>query len=86
MALFSLQLPAYCLGTRELHKTSHFVDLHRKRAIASWARGGHIDEAEMLLRLFEFDGRANQETLRSLETMKNPPERAVALIAHIAAN
>ena len=28
---------------------------------------------------------ANQETLRLLETMKNPPERAVALIAHIAA-
>jgi hypothetical protein len=64
MALFSLQLPAYCLGTRESHKTSHFVDLHRKRAIASWARRGHIDESEMLLRLFQFDGRANQE-LRS---------------------
>ena len=40
---------------------------------------------EMLLRFFEFDGWANRETLRSLETMMNPPERAVALIAHIAA-
>jgi uncharacterized damage-inducible protein DinB len=40
---------------------------------------------EMLLRFLEFDRWANQETLRSLETMTNPPERAVALIAHIAA-
>lgn len=40
---------------------------------------------EMLLRFFEFDGWANQQTLRSLETMTNPPERAVALIAHVAA-
>lgn len=40
---------------------------------------------EMLLRFFEFDIWANQQTLRSLETMTNPPERAVALIAHIAA-
>jgi len=40
---------------------------------------------EMLLRLLEFDIWANQQTLRSLEAMKNPPERAVALIAHIAA-
>jgi len=40
---------------------------------------------EMLLRFLEFDNWANQETLRSLETMTNPPERAVALIAHIAA-
>jgi uncharacterized damage-inducible protein DinB len=44
-----------------------------------------MDKTEMLLRFFEFDGWANQETLRSLETMKNLPERAVALIAHIAA-
>jgi uncharacterized damage-inducible protein DinB len=44
-----------------------------------------MDMTEMLLRFFEFDGWANQETLRSLETMTNPPERAVALIAHIAA-
>jgi len=44
-----------------------------------------MDNTEMLLRLFEFDRWANEETLRSLETMKNPPERAVALIAHIAA-
>ena len=40
---------------------------------------------EMLLRFFEFDGWANQETLRSLETLTSPPERAVALVAHIAA-
>ena len=40
---------------------------------------------EMLLRFFEFDTWANRETLRSLETMTNPPERAVALMAHIAA-
>lgn len=40
---------------------------------------------EMLLRFFEFDGWANQETLRSLQTMTSPPERGVALIAHIAA-
>jgi len=39
----------------------------------------------MLLRFFEFDAWANRETLRSLEAMTNPPERAVALIAHIAA-
>lgn len=39
---------------------------------------------ELLLRLFEFDGWANQETLRSIETMPSPPERGVALIAHIA--
>jgi len=39
----------------------------------------------MLLRFFEFDAWANQETLRSIEAMTNPPERAVALIAHIAA-
>jgi uncharacterized damage-inducible protein DinB len=38
-----------------------------------------------MLRFFEFDGWANQETLRSLETMMSPPERAVSLIAHIAA-
>ena len=44
-----------------------------------------MDKTEMLLRFFEFDGWANQETLRSLEAMKNPPERAVALIAHITA-
>ncbi len=40
---------------------------------------------EMLLRFFEFDRWANQESLRSLETMKDPPQRAVALLAHIAA-
>jgi len=40
---------------------------------------------EMLLRFFEFDGWANQQALRSLETMTSPPERAVSLIAHIAA-
>lgn len=40
---------------------------------------------EMLLRFFEFDGWANQETLHSLETLTSPPERAVALVAHIAA-
>ena len=44
-----------------------------------------MDNTQMLLRFFEFDAWANQATLRSLETMKNPPERAVALIAHIAA-
>jgi hypothetical protein len=44
-----------------------------------------MDMTEMLLRLFEFDGWANQETLRLLETMANLPERAAALIAHIAA-
>ena len=44
-----------------------------------------MDMPEMLLRFFEFDGWANQETLRSFETMPSPPERAVALIAHIAA-
>ncbi len=41
--------------------------------------------AATLLRFFEFDGWANQETLRSLEMMADPPERAVALMAHIAA-
>jgi hypothetical protein len=41
--------------------------------------------SEMLLRFFEFDRWANRESLRSLEMMTNPPERAVALIAHIAA-
>ena len=40
---------------------------------------------EMLLRFLEFDLWANRETLRSLETMPHPPERAVALLAHIAA-
>ncbi len=40
---------------------------------------------DMLLRFFEFDSWANQQALRSLETMTNPPERAVALMAHIAA-
>ena len=44
-----------------------------------------MDTTEMLLRFFEFDRWANQETWSSLETMKNPPERAMALIAHIAA-
>lgn len=40
---------------------------------------------EMLLRFFEFDRWANHESLRSLEGMTNPPERAIAVIAHIAA-
>jgi uncharacterized damage-inducible protein DinB len=40
---------------------------------------------EMLLRFFEFDRWANHESMHSLEQMTNPPERAVALIAHIAA-
>lgn len=40
---------------------------------------------EMLLRFFEFDRWANHETMHSLEQMTNPPDRAVALIAHIAA-
>lgn len=40
---------------------------------------------EVLLRLFEFDIWANQEALRSLEAMASPPERAVALAAHIVA-
>jgi uncharacterized damage-inducible protein DinB len=40
---------------------------------------------EMLLRFFEFDRWANHESLRSLEAMTNPPERAIAVIAHIAA-
>jgi len=44
-----------------------------------------MDMPEMLLRFFEFDGWANRETLRSLQTMTNPPDRGVALIAHIAA-
>lgn len=40
---------------------------------------------EMLLRFLEFDNWANHQTLRSLETITNPPDRAVALIAHIVA-
>lgn len=40
---------------------------------------------ETLLRFFEFDKWATQQTLRSLETATNPPNRAVALIAHIVA-
>lgn len=40
---------------------------------------------EMLLRFVEFDNWANEQTLRSLETVTNPPVRAVALIAHIVA-
>ena len=44
-----------------------------------------MDKTEMLLRFFEFDRWANQETLRSLKTMTNSPERAVALLGHIAA-
>jgi uncharacterized damage-inducible protein DinB len=40
---------------------------------------------QMLLRFLQFDSWANQETLGSLETMANPPARAVALFAHIAA-
>lgn len=40
---------------------------------------------ETLLRLFDFDRWANGESLRSLEVMTDPPERAVAVIAHIAA-
>ncbi len=38
-----------------------------------------------MLGFFEFDMWANQRTLRSLETVANPPDRAVALIAHIVA-
>ena len=44
-----------------------------------------MDNTEMLLRVFEFDRWANQESLRSLETIKVPPQRAVALLAHITA-
>src|SRR5215831_11201628 len=40
---------------------------------------------EMLLRFFEFDRWANYESLRSLAAMTNPPERAIAVMAHIAA-
>ena len=40
---------------------------------------------EMLLRFVEFDNWANQQTLRSLEAGTNPPDRVVALIAHIVA-
>ena len=43
-----------------------------------------MNDIEMLLRFFEFDRWANQESLRSLEAMKDPPQRAVALVAHIA--
>lgn len=38
-----------------------------------------------LLRLFNFDRWANDESMRSLAAMTDPPQRAVALIAHIAA-
>ncbi len=40
---------------------------------------------ELLLRFFAFDTWANQQTLHSLERMTSPPERGVALIAHIVA-
>ncbi len=40
---------------------------------------------EMLLRFFAFGRWANQESLRSLEAMEEPPPRAVALLAHIVA-
>lgn len=61
------------------------IRLHLKKVVDTLRQREHMDMTEMLLRFFEFDRWANQETLRSLETMTNPPERAVALIAHIAA-
>jgi len=42
-----------------------------------------MNDIELLLRFFEFDRWANQQSLRSLEAMKDPPQRAVALVAHI---
>jgi uncharacterized damage-inducible protein DinB len=39
----------------------------------------------ILLRLFDFDKWANNESWQSLTAMTDPPERAVAIIAHIAA-
>ncbi|MBV8208205.1 MAG: hypothetical protein JO041_15575 [Acidobacteria bacterium] len=39
----------------------------------------------LLLRFFDFENWANQQTLHSLEAMEHPPERAVALMAHVAA-
>jgi len=44
-----------------------------------------MHDTDMLLRFFEFDRWANQESLRSLDKMNDPPQRAVALLAHIAA-
>lgn len=37
-----------------------------------------------LIRLFRYDAWANEEALRSLCSMANPPARAVKLLAHIA--
>src|SRR5512140_1443482 len=38
---------------------------------------------ETLIRLFKYDAWANEEVLRSLRAMANPPARAVKLLAHI---
>ncbi len=38
---------------------------------------------ETLIRLFKYDAWANEEALRSLRAMENPPARAVRLLAHI---
>lgn len=43
-----------------------------------------IDVADFQ-RLFQYDDWANHETLRSLETLSNPPVRSLQLIAHIVA-
>lgn len=40
---------------------------------------------ELLMRFFAFDRWATYESLRTLEVMTSPPERAVAIIAHVAA-
>ena len=40
---------------------------------------------KLLMRFVDFDRWANHESLHSLEVMTAPPERAVAIIAHIAA-
>ncbi len=39
---------------------------------------------EKLIRLFKYDAWANEEVLRSLCCMTDPPARAVKLLAHIA--
>ena len=39
---------------------------------------------ETLIRLFKYDAWANEEVLRSLKAMADPPSRAVRLLAHIA--
>ena len=38
---------------------------------------------DTLIRLFRYDAWANEEVLRSLRTMGDPPARAVKLLAHI---